>query len=198
MAEFNFFKEFINLNSDINLKYRESKYPKFIKNYILKRDRKKLKKIVNNLKSNSDCLSVQLLSEFYDVVYDAYPPFGKYVLKVEGADEEGIYKISPIDKEKLLYAISYVINKKDTYNIIASFASYEKDNSSYIAKYVFRSKNNEFEFIDENIDSIKIDHNISDMYINKETVRALIANSTLKLMCQYLEDIIERSERINL
>ena len=187
----NIISEILAIDREINKNYRNSKYPKFINNFITKRRRSKLKKVIEKIKAD-DILPVELLEEY---IYQVARNFsGKY---------KHCVSISPVENGEDLYIGTFKISVgKDTLYVIV--APETKDNSLCLIRYMYIDENGTtlFSFSEENINILK---NNKSYDREKYPYRSHVINGVLKdLFCNiaiddiynYLMDTLKRSERI--
>lgn len=90
------------IDIDINLQYRNSKFPKFIKKILAKIKRKKLHVLIDEIK-NIDQIPVGLFEEYVKIILDTYPPFGRY---------RSCSKVIIDNNESIATFVNYIDEKK--------------------------------------------------------------------------------------
>lgn len=187
-----FIREFIDVNNDINYQYRTSKYPLVIKNLILNRNRKKLKKMVNRL--NKDNIPISLLREYYDMIILNYPPLGQYQhissCKYSYGDQyAAYYQFNDEQIEGTSYIVSVGLNGESN-TLYANFVV-EEINKLGVSQNRFYKEYNEVIGKNKSTNISIEEEKIND--ILSKFVDIIIGD-----IKHFLMDIIERSERISL
>lgn len=181
-------------NNDINYYYRTSKDFKFIKNMKVKKLRKHLLSIIDNIK-NLNSLPYSYLKEFLEFIYLSYPPNGSYghiaSTKKYSYDETGNSLIGstvqyPIEMEKnRLDVISDILCDKGTIKVSYRITM---NNNPRISFTETKS-----ELVKEKEEMVYSEY--SDSYIG-----TLARNRLIEFLCDdiynYLMDNIKRSELV--
>ena len=195
MQDNNIIKQISDINADINLNYRNSKLPKFIKNIIVSSKRKQLRKTIKKMESTT-YIPVVLLSNYIEILSYTYPPFGRY---------EDCFKITPVNEDKGLYAAIFEIKLENDKLLIVSLAPVDENNNQFMITYKLASEGKVIvSFTDESVTSLEIkdlinltktDFKSQDEY---QYCRDIFCDTVIDNISKYLYDMIERSERINL
>ena len=120
--------DFLELHAEINSMSTSDdykRYPKFIKNIIIKKYHKKLVNTVSRLRSANQPLTRDNLIEYFTYLFNNYPPHGTYksttvVKKLDGI----IFAVVKIDNMKIKFNIGL---DENNFNIVIH-ASKEDDN----------------------------------------------------------------------
>lgn len=191
-------EDFMRINAEINYNYRDSKLPKFIKNIIVERRRDRLRKFVKenfgNQDDKSSTLIDQVIEEYLYYIGQMYPPFGKY----KDCIRVGVYD------ENSKTGVTATFEFKDVLpnvNIVMTFGNNGKNNSFIIGYTVVSDGVRTYQFATEA-------EYLSDMkrYNNpkpwsqeqeQEAYSDYCTKYLLENISSFLNDTIERSERIN-
>ena len=188
----------ISINNDINLNYRTSKYPDFIKRWIMKRNRNKLYKSISNIK---DTVLFSSLMKEYIIRLALDFPNGKYLHSQEASFEPDDADIenSPIKANATFkegfshfgieYEVSFIIcipSKVDKFNIISFVV--KKATGEVIFKYAIKDINT--------ISEDKYDQSDNELVKLQKSSNNIMIKTISSDIKRYLLDEINRSERI--
>lgn len=187
--ETSFIREIINIDKQINMEYRTSKKPEFIKNFITKRRRAKLKKTINGIKSHV-LLPSELLSEYIKEINSNYTKH-QHCINVGYVSEKG----------NMLMANFRV--RVQEHDLFVTIGPEKEDYSSYIIRYLY-SKDGQtiFSFTDENISYLEDNKRYETeeypykSHVVNDVLRDLFARTIINDIHKYLMDVVKRSERI--
>lgn len=101
MRQSQIISDILSLNTDINLEYRLSKKPKWLKKIIAKRQRKRVYNCIHTLETKP--LSLYILHEFYNILFSTFPPLGKYRSCVKFTKDPDIATIVSANNDKGYY-----------------------------------------------------------------------------------------------
>lgn len=195
-----FISDIIEINNDINLDYRTSKLPKFIKDIKFKKRRKKLSNMIFDI-SNIKILTADILQDYF--------------LRVFTVSENNKYlhciRIKMINPSECKYtaAFEFTINK-DYRGIVYVSNNLSETDLEFVVRYVVLNSDNKeiISTTDQNIKNL-IRNNIFDKSNNAQTNQYKIDISTLGIVVKsmffdilseditkYLTDELNRSERI--
>lgn len=192
--ETTFFQEILQTNRDINLAYRKSKLPVFIKNILTNKQRKKLKNIIKKIE-DTNYLPTELLKEYTKYVYNIM--------------DQGTYKhchqiipYDPNEPNKRYIITFYVPVDGDNFStIIASFTDINETGVNYLCNYSVINGGNNFRFSEENVSILRKEevtpHPWKSDELNKN-IKSIVCDTIIKDIVSSLMDEVERSERINL
>lgn len=189
--------DIIKLNRDINFDYRDSKQPLFIKNFILKRRRNKLRKIIDNF-TNRDIIDADILYQYFNHLILTYPPNGLY---------KHCRNMEYLNKAKDIKSVTFCYKLPDTeFQILATFTNQFNENNkvSFDITYSFFHKGKLlYRFVDMGMYYIENTH-IQDEHkspwrsdIEKDCITSTVCKVITDDIKDYFYDMIERSERIN-
>lgn len=181
-------RNIVNIANDINLEYRMSKLPKFIKNIRYKKYMKDLSKYIEKIK-DIDIIDFNLLREFINILLNNEDDFDKYGCKgckvlessVNDTQSTFIFPIGEIGKVVVTF-----ITHNETFDIL--YAVYIKSEE--------RGK-----FTRDNLSFIKLEKPDVDEYTEDIAYKSIYINdiifrSVRSSIYTYLTDYIERLERI--
>ena len=191
----NYINTILEINKGIDLYYRTSKTPIFIKKIKVKRRRSKLKKNIEKI-HNLNGFDGSLLKEYISLLYLIYPPYGVY---------KNCKKIEPIDTngEKLSMLFEFPINEENKeFGVVALSPDSEKIDS-YLIRYIWTKEGKTiFANSDENVSIFKnnksYDHN-SYPYSSKvenDIIKDYFVKFILDNIYDFTMEFLERSERI--
>jgi len=189
----NIIEEIKKIDADINLQYRKSKLPVFIKNIITSKKRNKLKKVISKIEKQN-IIPVKLLFDYIKTLYYTYPPYGRYnsCIRVSPVttEENGLFvAIFDIILDNGILNVSIMTSNKE--NTLCSIAyNYNIDSNS-----IFSFTDEDKEFLETSISDINIDFTSKDNY---QKARDVFCTVVIRDITKYLYDMIKRSERINI
>jgi len=188
ISDIGIIRNIVNIANDINLEYRMSKLPKFIKNIRYKKYMKDLSKYIEKIK-DIDIIDFNLLREFINILLNNEDDFDKYGCKgckvlessVNDTQSTFIFPIGEIGKVVVTF-----ITHNETFDIL--YAVYIKSEE--------RGK-----FTRDNLSFIKLEKPDVDKYTEDIAYKSIYINdiifrSVRSSIYTYLTDYIERLERI--
>ena len=188
ISDIGIIRNIVNIANDINLEYRMSKLPKFIKNIRYKKYMKDLSKYIEKIK-DIDIIDFNLLREFINILLNNEDDFDKYGCKgckvlessVNDTQSTFIFPIGEIGKVVVTF-----ITHNETFDIL--YAVYIKSEE--------RGK-----FTRDNLSFIKLEKPDVDEYTEDIAYKSIYINdiifrSVRSSIYTYLTDYIERLERI--
>lgn len=184
-----FINEIININKQINIEYRTSKKPEFIKRFITKRRRDKLKRTVESIRSHV-CLPSVLLGGYIKEINANYSTYQHCI---------GISTV--YDNSNLLMA-NFKFNVFD-HDLFVTVGPEKDDYSSFIIRYLYSLQGQTiFSFTDENISFLEDNKRYASeeypykSHVVNDVLRDYFARFIREDIYNYLMDTIRRSERI--
>lgn len=189
MMESTIINNIISINKEINIEYRTSKKPEFIKTLIAKRRRNKLKKIIETIKSYV-YLPSKLLAEY---IREINANYGKH---------QHCINIGYVSDNSHLLMANFRVRIQE-YDLFVTVGPEKEDNSSFIIRYLY-SKDGQtiFSFTDENITFLEDNKRYENeeypykSHIVNDVLRDIFAKTVIEDIYKYLMDTIKRSERI--
>ena len=195
----------IDLNNQINLNYREKKYPGFIKNIIASNQRKKLYKSINEFTS-VPALEISELRYYIHMINDIYGGIYGHCKKIDTLADDNLNAlfIVPIELDKHKIPDKEVKDVKDNWTAACMILENEDDMvtisySLYNEKNLLLTKST-----DANVEvltnfnrhkKISMPWNATEQM---DCARDLITETIILDIKDYLDQSIERSERIEL
>ena len=194
MPQHDVIKQILDISSNINLEFRTSKMPLFIRKFKANKDRKKLRKSIINIQ-DIILQNPSILVEFEKYVSLKYPPFGKY---------KNVERVASIDIEADKYT-SCICVKLDTpgdYDYCFAYIANNIDDYKITIRYVYQSmKQNILSFI-EQVDCIKrseVKYNTNYLTMSVEDkhylMRDAIADAIVKVVGEFLNERLDIDER---
>lgn len=184
----------IEIDQSINYKYRQSKAPKFIKNFFTNNSRKKLKKTIDSYVRMHSLPRSELL--FYiNQINDIYG--GKYLhlKKVEHINDVGdIFATFLIPIEETGWHIYTILSIKNNYSFEKFIFTYSMTNENNIVVSRF---SNEFKAFCNNLkrhERIQFPWKFEDQ---NNCIMDMVTATIISDIKTFLDEMIERSERIS-
>ena len=196
---------FIDINSQINLDYREKKYPGFIKNIIASNQRKKLYKSINEFTS-VPVLEVEELRYYLHLVNDIYGGDYGHCKKIDTLADNKLNAliIVPVDLGIVKKADKEAKDVKDNWTASCMILENEDDMVS-ISYSLYNEKNLLLtKYTDPNVEVLSNLNRHKKFHMpwsaseQMDCVRDLIAETIIFDIKDYLDQSIKRSERIEL
>ena len=185
--------DILSVTNDINLQYRTSNYPLFVKKFIAKRRRKKILSVIDKI-NNLKVIDSFLIEDYIKSIYIQYPPYGRfnYCLKIEEAENGNgelcaLFKF-PIKEE----------NKQ--YGTVA--LSPDSKNSTYLIRFVWNDDiTTKFAFAEENVKFLENTKSYESSYpysikIENMIIKDCFCKAILKDINEFLLDAVKSSERV--
>lgn len=215
MEEENFIRSLLKINNDIGIEYMNSKFPKFIKDYIYKRNKNKLYNVIDSIDESR--LPYKLLVDYIKVIYEDYE-FGQINLSSSSC----IYNIDNTDNGMSAYMRFRILEPKtarpikveDSKNIGALEGNVTVEiieNSKINISYIMNNNNgqacirfsNDNHSISNGVDIINYDDIKNEKYpISIEDKGLYLKNSFITTMILgikgFLKNKLEMTERINI
>lgn len=182
----------LEIDQKINLKYRESKLPKFLNKFFTKRARNKLSKAIRNY---TDMNSVDRSELLYYVtqINDIYGGNFGHIKKIEHRDDVIIIAmVIPI--EETSWNISSIISMPNNYDDMNITVGYSMFNDTGIAVLRF---SNEFRAFMPNKEYNKKYLFPWKFEVQNNCVMDLTTETIIKDIAEFLDEMIQRSERIS-
>lgn len=185
------------IDIDINLQYRNSKLPKFIKKIIAGMRRKKLHTLINGI-NDIDQVAIRLLEEYIKIVLDTYPPYGRYrnCSKVSINNDGSIATfINHIDDKRLaimMINFSFNLTEGDERIIIIRY-TYMIDGKT---KFSFGESVLYSGFLVRDNDVINDISSTNSSEVQRKIIKNICIDSLHEDIVYFLREMIERSERV--
>lgn len=177
-----FIYNILETNNEINLYLRTSKHPKFYVNYMVNKNRKKLRRTVDKIEDTY--IPAEDIIEFIEI------------LKRSGANSYNNIKLSQNNNAFLVDTIV-----ADTYHA-NSLMNYSDNIIVSKRNIIATSVNGNIDYTEHNVKELRYkEHDINNKAFSQiitELANNAILEAIIKSIKQYLYDAIERSERINL
>ena len=185
----------LDINKSIDLYFRTSKAPLFIKRFQVARRRNKLKSEIEKI-HKMKTISGSLLKEYISLLYLYYPPFGVY---------KNCRKIEPIDADqnKLSMLFEFVINREDKVYGIVALSPDSEVNDSYLIRYVWAKDGQTiFANAEENVtyfedkESYKYYEYPYKTTVQNDIIKDYFVKMVLDNIYDFIMEFLTRSERI--
>lgn len=188
MEKERYINNLIDIMRSIYEEYRESKLPRFIKQRIYDKRKKRVYEIIKTL-SNRNCLSTEILIEYLQNIYLEFPPFGEFqhTKAVHTKEEIG---------ESFTATIEVPMRQSDTDYMIICHIYYTKEDHSLMGIYNCMDINKRqkvFSFTDPNMRGmIAINSEVShkthmfDVSIEGDIMRNCFIETMVRDIDQYL------------
>ena len=177
-----FINNILETNNEINLYLRTSKHPKFYVNYMVNKNRNKLKKTVNKIEDSF--IPAEDIIEFVEI------------LRRSGSNSYDCIKLAPNSDTFIVEAVI-----ADRYKTIA-IITYSNNIITSKRNIINTSLNGKIDYTENNLKKLEYrEHDIENRTFNEliiEWNNNVILESIIGAIKKYLYDSIERSERINL
>lgn len=185
------------IDIDINLQYRNSKLPKFIKKIIAGMKRKKLHILINEI-NDVEQIAVGLLEEYIKIILDTYPPYGRYrnCSKVTIDNNGSIATfINRIDEEKIaIMMINLSPNLiENEERIIVTRYTYMVGGKT---KFSFGESIQYSSFLIRDNDVINDVTKATSSADQRKIIKNICIDSLHEDIVYFLREVIERSERV--
>lgn len=184
------------IDIEINLQYRNSKLPKFIKKQIASIKRKKLHKLIDDIE-DIEKIPIELLEEYCMIIYDTYPPYGRYrnCSKIIDNHNENIATfIIRIDDKRVAVTM---INMSE--NLIENEERFVILRYTYIiegkTKFSYGEQYRYSDFLIRDNDTIN-DVTRANLNDQKKIIKNICIDALHQDIVYFLKDLIERSERV--
>lgn len=189
MEEKTLMQTLMEIDQDINREYRESKYPKFFKNIILKKNRKGLVNAINDY-CNKEVIYADELNYYVHQIADIYGGNYLHCRKVEYDVDNNIIAVFQTDVHDTEAKVAAIFTIKEKTMTIR----YSLFNKIGAKEFGFGEDNVEMMVNRKKHSRIVFPWPISDQ---PDCVKDLIAETILGDIKSFLDEMIVRSERIN-
>lgn len=185
--------DILSVTSDINLQYRTSNYPLFVKRIIAKRRRKKILSVIDKI-NRLKVVESSLIEDYIGSIYAQYPPFGKFncCLKIEEI-ENGTGELCALFK--------FPINEENKqYGTVA--LSPDSKNGTYLIRFVWNDDITvKFAFAEENVKFLEDTKSYESSYpysikIENMVIKDCFCKAILKDINEFLLSAVKSSERV--
>lgn len=182
------------IDQTINLKYRESKLPKFIKKMIFNNSQKKLKKTIHSY-THTHTIERSELLYFIKQVNDLYGGVYGHIKKIGHEFDNNIMAavLVPISDEELGSYISAIISMKEDYTEEAILVSYSLFNDKGIVISRFSNEYKSFMNDRRRHERLNYPWKFEDQ---NGCMIDIVTEKLLEDIKTFLDEMIERSERI--
>lgn len=185
----NMISNIINIDRDINLEFRQSKLPLFIRKIIAKRKRNKLKKVIHKIKE-MDIFPAKLLFDFLKEVHVYFNYYRSFV-EIQ------------LDENKF-YTTVIRLKLSDTDYILVAIGPCLSDNTKMIIKYTYYT-NSQTKWVntEDNIEYLVNDRRYEkeDFPYNsnneQDIIKDLVCKEVIDNVYDYLLETLKRSERLS-
>lgn len=184
----------LEIDQSINYKYRQSKAPKFIKDFFAKRSRKKLKKTIDSYTKMRSLPRSELLY-YINQINDIYG--GKYLhmKRIEHInDVDDIFATFLIPIEETGWHIYTILSIKNNYSFEKFIFTYSMTNENNLVVSRF---SNEFEAFCNNLkrhERMQFPWKFEDQ---NNCIMDMVTATIISDIKTFLNEMIERSERIS-
>ena len=182
----------LSITNDINLQFRTSKYPIFLKKIIAKRRRRKILLMIEKI-HQFPVLDFSFLSEYIKTIYSQYSPYGRYrsCIKIEEI-ENGNGELAALFK--------FTINEENKQS--GTVALSPDSNGSYLIRFIWNDDATaKFAFAEENVRFLENTKTYEAPYpysakIENNVIKDYFCKIILDDIYEYLLDAVKSSERV--
>lgn len=190
-------RELREIDIDINLQYRNSKLPKFIKKMIAGTKRKKLHALINEI-SDVEQIAVRLLEEYVKIILDTYPPYGRYrncskvIMDNNGSIATFINRIDERKTAVMMVNLSSNIIENEERIVIVRY-TYMVDGKT---RFSFGESVSYSNFLVRDNDVINDVSKATSSAEQHKIIKNICIDSLHEDIVYFLREMIERSERV--